>query len=349
MIQRTDTMVNSKKVREKKKVDEMKIERINALDYFGRRFPEPLWFSKHTMKVTSKEELLQLINKNIKINHIYISLYSASPSVIDVIWTDFDGLDKYDDMIRLHKYLSNNNLKHSITFSGLGWHIYTVTEEFKDDVQVMANTLRSALLWFAKTLNLKTDEQVRDISRISRLPGSFNHKPDRQRFCVPLHLDEIETGPKHHTKLAQETQRFYFEFYGEKKLDLEQFYNPNDNKERETKTVIDFEMPPLINKILNNKKDKWEKEVGWGDRFITIVVLKCLGNSKEKVKEILKNNLSARELNHAIRTEKQVDYIYKRDGTSRELFIPGSKNLISRGYELTDKDREFFDNFYIRL
>ena len=350
MIQRTDTMVNSKKVREKEKVDEMKIERINAIDYFGRKFPEPLWFSKHTMKVTSKEELLQLINKNIKINHIYVSLYSVSPKLIDLVWTDFDGLDKYPDMLRLHNYLTQNNLKHSITFSGLGWHNYLMTEEFADDVEVLVGTLRTAAHWFENMLNLKRDDQVDDISRVTRFPGSFNHKPDRQRFCVPLHQDEIEMGVEYHLKLAKTEQRFWLEFIGEKKLDLEQFYIEREVKEeRDRKIVIDFELPPLVTNMLSRKKGIWEKDTGWNDRFLIIVVLKCLGHNKEEVKEILKNNLSIKELNHTIKTERQIEYIYKRDGTSRELFIPGSKNLISRGYELTDKDREFFDNFYIRL
>jgi len=329
--------------------DEKYIERVKAIEYFSQGFPR--WFGTHSTKVENKNDLTNLINKNISMNHIYISLYTVPVYEIDKIWIDFDGLDKYEDMIKLHHYLMNNDTKHSITFSGMGWHVYIVTFPFMEDTQIMAETLRRAIIWYADTLNIKVDKQTSDLARVVRFPGSFNHKPDRQRFCVPLYADEIEKGIEYHLNLAKSVQRFDMEFIGENPVDMEQFYVP-EKKENGVKEEIVynfgmFEIPPLIKDLLNKKNTIWEREKGYWSRYIICVTLKELGYPKEQVIQMLKENLTQNELKHCLKVEKQIDYIFKRNNKSNHLFMPSAKWLISMNFKLTDEDIRFFNNFYI--
>jgi hypothetical protein len=177
--------------------------------------------------------------------------------------------------------------------------------------------------------------------RLVRVIGSYNFR--RKHFCVSLKLDEFLN------KNIPNEQRWNFYFYGSEELNILPFVEVEEEVSKngyEKEVKIDIDIPPLVRKLLEKKKDFWDRTSGYWDRFVIITTLKGLGYSKEEVVKMLKENLTSSELHHSLKIEKQVEYIFKRDGTDRELFMPTVEWLMQMGYELTEEDRKFYKNFY---
>ena len=171
-------------------------------------------------KVSSDEELLELINKYNGLLNIYCSLYwydiesvdefsnEIRKPYIDKVFFDIDG--DLESTKKLVNFLTKEDLQFWINFSGRGHHIYIKTTGGGN-----ATNLRIAQLSILHDSDATADLHViGDVARVSRIPNSWNFSAGK--YCIPIQIEELgkEDGSK---------QRFEKFIYGTKLLDLSNY------------------------------------------------------------------------------------------------------------------------------
>ncbi len=156
----------------------------------------------------------------------YYSVYSCDKdkcfdnTVINVLFFDFDyGEDSLGDVKKFSNYLSENNWKHMLIFSGnKGFHIYVLTKEYKPGH--VKDTLANAFDYFVDKLNLMADPHIRgNVKQLARMPNTWHIRG--KRYCIPLIKADLEKGIEHIKKKAKEQQSI--KFYGNGLFDLKPF------------------------------------------------------------------------------------------------------------------------------
>jgi len=111
---------------------------------------------------------------------------SASNALIDKIFLDFDTEYALEDIRVLSKYLMKENIKHSIYFSGRGFHLYLYTEpRLASDYNNVKIAMRNYVKELVDKLKIKPDWNViGDCRRVSRLINTVNMKSSL--FAIPL-------------------------------------------------------------------------------------------------------------------------------------------------------------------
>jgi len=212
-----------------------------------KKFPRE--FGLRRRVVYDIKEFLKLINLyNGKIN-CYTSVYSFTDTmgevnynsaIIDKLFFDFDKQYSdcfYEEMLRLHSYCEDRNISHSVIFSGEGFHIYILTGN--NNLTNKKNTVYNAQTDLIKKLNLHIDTHVvGDISRLTRIPNTFNLKG---RFCIPLKHKQIHFPYSDILKLAQK-QGNCIEVIGNKLLDISRFDTRLANSNIEIQDAADIKL-----------------------------------------------------------------------------------------------------------
>ncbi len=276
---------------------------------------------------------------------------------VDKIFVDIDEPSEWEKVKLINKNLIENNILHTIVFSGKGFHIYIFVNEV--DGGVAGWVKKEAIVrWvdenLVKKYDLKVDRVViGDLARITRIPNTFNFK--RGRFCVPLTSKQMNMSYEEICNFAKK-QNFEWEFFGRNlvslnvnnvKREIREFdRNVNldelENKYKNWLNVITskIEWPPFLQKIIEKHKKYWDRAEGWRDRFLIIVWLKENGVSYEECILILKNILTREEFVHCVFEEQQPYHIYKRDLTKDPYFFPTIQQL-KNYYDLTEEDINF--------
>lgn len=171
-------------------------------------------------KVSSDEELLELINKYNGLLNVYCSLYwydiesvdefsnEIRRPYIDKVFFDIDG--DLESTKKLINFLIKEDLQFWINFSGRGHHIYIKTTGGGN-----ATNLRIAQLSILHESGACADLHIiGDIARVSRIPNTWNFSANK--YCVPIQIEELgkEDGSK---------QRFEKFIYGTQLLNLSAF------------------------------------------------------------------------------------------------------------------------------
>lgn len=324
------------------------VNRVSFWDYFNeypRSFGNP---QRVRNPVQNREELTKLINSNIRFTDVYISFYKINNSevTVDRIWLDIDEKDNTKLKSFTEEVLIPNDYQFAIVFSGGGWHLYLKINPVTLKIEQATSALIKFTNWLDDTYHINIDKQaMKDLvkSRLVRIIGSYNFK--EKHFCIPLTLEEFLQN-----NIPNE-QRFEYYFYGEKGFDIISFVEKSKEVTVQNGEAHDFKVdmkiPPLVEKLLEEKSRKWSKETGYWDRFVIITTLKALGYTEKEVEGIFRKYLTEGELSHALRMEKQPHYIYNRDGKSNEIFLPTVEWLMQMGYRLTEEDIKFYKNFYL--
>jgi len=171
-------------------------------------------------KVSTDEELLELINKYNGLLNIYCSLYwydiesvdefsnEIRRPYIDKVFFDIDG--DLESTKKLVNFLIKEDLQFWINFSGRGHHIYIKTTGGGN-----ATNLRIAQLSILHDSGANADLHIiGDVQRVSRIPNTWNFSASK--YCIPIQIEELgkEDGSK---------QRFEKFIYGTRLLNLSSF------------------------------------------------------------------------------------------------------------------------------
>jgi hypothetical protein len=243
-------------------------------------------------EVYNWNQIFQLINTWNGYKRLYYSLYSLPHRIVLVnkIFFDFDGLDKWEEVKRIHFQLKQDNIKHLVLFSGGGFHLYIFTNpKWLAKEQLYYNQLKLIEKYDMKGVDEKV---LGDVARLAAIPYTYNVK--RKRFVIPLKEECFELSVDEIKELT--TQQIHdWEMFGSVLVDLEEksYVEKVELKE----VYVDWEykgddefikqMPPCIQLALTN--------YDYGDyrgRFLITTYLKDIGFSKERIDEVMKKYFS---------------------------------------------------------
>lgn len=315
----------------------------------------PREFSTKRIFCRNRSEFVKKIDKYNCVIDCYSTIYSIkekrkyNTAIIDKVFFDLDAPKTcWEATKKLHNKLLDKNLMHVVLFSGGGFHVYVFTtgcdlENPKDAIRSAQHELaREARITIGKPKKCDVDEHViGDIARIARIPNTYNFR--RKKFCIYLIKEDFDKTLQEIRDLGVK-QRFVFEIFGERKLDLKRFDYKSIEMDSSLKYVdpeVEYEgyndllnrLPPVIKKLLNDHRD------GHRDRYLTILAMKEVGFPKNITIKICRNFWSLKKFNHAVygHGHSQFNYIYNRG----DLFFPNWETLKSEGYYLTKEDYDF--------
>ena len=271
---------------------------------------------------TDKLEAVKFINKyNGMKKAVYKTVYkfeemngikpNYNSAIIDRLFFDFDKENAYEEAKRFHLYLLGENIKHTLTMSGRGYHIFVKTIQYKP--QYSKSVIYNAQHHFIDKLELHCDHQVvGDNARLCRVPNTYHTKA--KRFCIPLTKEQFYMGDKE-IKVFANKQNFVKEKeIGENLFGIRQFDFENENEFK-----IEFEdcyvcedcdlkiLPDLIKNLL------LKGDLKWRERYIVILYFKDLGYTMEEVKNILRKYLTEKKFKHCVYEERQLQYLFERE------------------------------------
>lgn len=235
---------------------------------------------------------------------------------IDKVFFDLDGDSAFADMVKLHNWACNKDIRHTINFSGGGYHVYlwVAYKHLKNPSGCLYNFCD----WLSKELDITPDRKIfGDIKRITRVPNTWNCKPERQCWCIPI-TDEHFKGA---TSSVKQRLNDYQE-WGTKKADIQRFDMKANPISEFDDTTYDVEnghnrdidnAPPCIQAMLKMP------DLSWRGRFLLISWLRDNGFLISETIEILRKTLSHEpyyssrrgRFYHCVYEEKQPFFVYK--------------------------------------
>jgi len=311
------------------------------------KFPRQIGIGGFRKTVTDLDEMLEHINRYIRgYKRIFVSVYDYTPeskdtTQVDKIFLDFDNKETcIVDVNHMHHWLSDNNYKHIVFFSGGGFHIYVLAknyQQFDKKESSLKAALKAAQKYLCKSAGLKIGDQVDEhiignIAQLATVPNTWNTK--RRRYCISVSERDLELGYEHIKDKAIH-RRFKYYWYGHKIFDIGEFKDAVAEEielpeltDREIEIVVDDDllskMPQCVQKLLLSD------HLGWRGRFLAIVYLREAGYMKSEVFQILEKYLKEKEFKHCIREERQLDYLFA-PSSRRRVFFPDCKDLRSEG------------------
>ncbi len=294
--------------------------------------------------VDNKQDYLKYINiHNGKKKAIYTSIYSFktymyepyykpdyNSAIVDKLFFDFDfkSCDAWKECNKLHTDCDKNNIKHTIIFSGRGYHLYIFIKQ--KDITNKKEAIRGGQEYFINKLNLSVDKQViGNVAQLARIPNTYNIKA--KLFCIPLSRYYFSKGDVYIKKLA-EKQNFIKDIIMNKSLfdisewdketESDWFDISNSKFSIEVMNTKTENISPCIQKLLD------KKNCGWKGRYLIILYFKELGFSKEEIFKKLKECLSPAKLRHCIKEENQLQYLFRRN----DLLFPSCQKIKEDGF-----------------
>ena len=314
--------------------------------------------------VKNSEEMNKAINTLNTYQHIYTSIFSFEKirtiesnnkmiekvdyesAIIDKVFFDFDGENCLEIVKKMRKKLIEMDIKHTIFFSGNGFHLYIFCE-INNNLKYKKDALFNAGKYFVEisdltmgrsnrteNINFDVDASViGDLARLTRFPNTYNLKWDR--WCIPMFdvdlnksLKEIKEEAKH-----QRTNVIYVE--GEKLINLSQFDYPKDKVMKDGE-LINVEIPYSLP---DNIPDEWGEEKLWAcvkkmivDRsgyqgwFYGVIWLRDkMGLNQKEAEAVMKKYLSKYKRSDGYKDD--FDHIQKHDITIKTIY-----NDIERKY-----------------
>lgn len=254
-------------------------------------------------------------------------------AVIDKIFVDFDPEKKKPnsqrelfDARRLHEYLTEENVQHSIYFSGRGFHIFIAVNEVRsNELKNPRHAVRNCHQFFKEKAKIHPDPVTTDLRRISRIPNTKNLKTGL--FCIPLSGEELYWEIDEIRELARKQRSITNTIKGNK-INLDYFDVEMTTVEYrepvDSGVPIDLEddsIPKCVIDLLSYP------DCNYQERYAIITALRDLQYSRKEVKELLKRSLSEKKYKHCVYEERQVDYLFQR----QDLLFPSCQTLKSQG------------------
>ena len=144
------------------------------------------------------------------------------------IFLDFDGhnddLDKaYRDVKIIMNWVMENDIMHTLFFSGRGFHLFLDGEETQDirDIQAYFKVIKNILKEKVGDDNT-LDDRVGQITRLRRVPNTVNmsssDKNGNSLFCIPLLYDDLNLSLEDIILLASKPRSIPFRKVGNTKV-----------------------------------------------------------------------------------------------------------------------------------
>lgn len=287
-------------------------------------FPKEFGY-KRTI-VNNRKELLDLITRYNGKENLFTSIYRYplwrdtpkgqrpiyEHAVIPAVYFDIDSWERsYYDMLKLHKWCKEKNIRHFVLFSGRGYHVYVFIEyNFKEN---SSRTLWSFSNYLESKLEAEFDNTAKgNLAKISRIPGTYNMK--RDAFCNPLTEQQIlDTDYQGHKKLCQK-QNIVDPIIGNSRLDISAFsektyYSRFKNQRPDLKDAdiqpsieaairVGLADPDLLPPCIENAL--MIPNLNYDGRSVVIKYFMELGYNYGEVKEIFRHSLSPDKFRHAL-------------------------------------------------
>lgn len=286
----------------------------------------------------------ELVNIQNGKRNVYRSIYDymdepgRQNSLIDKVFIDLDpdkenGVDPIIEARKLAQYLKDEDILHSLYFSGRGVHCYIqvnpiMAYELNNPSIAIKNYVRNV----ADKLDLIYDKQVvGDLRRVSRMPNTINLKTGL--YCIPLKKDEIElTEPEIHF-IAKKQRSGKFPI-GKDKIELRDY----DTIDKRFEHKIEYEDRKLGEDICGVPKcveaSLMRGYANYQERYAIITCLRDLAYSQSDTEAIIEKYLTAVKpsgstyAEHCIEEEQQVEKLYNR----HDLVFPGCQTIQSNGF-----------------
>ncbi len=302
----------------------------------------PREFGLKRIIVNNKTELLRLMNRCNKICVCNISLYKILDAKlwINCIYYDIDGKKAKRYMTNIHNVFMKENLKHSIKYSGEGYHVYLKCKEFITDISSYSAKMKIRYIQelYCKKAEIPINDGVDmdshvvgNIRAMGRLPNTFNIK--RGRYCIPV--SDVNAD---HKKLA-EHQCYDFREFGDNLLEdikvPEEYIFKHKFDEIEYVADDDSKISPYIDLLPDSLKNNLHL-CGWKQRFNLIIAFRQYGIPKNVGIKIAQKYWDKRKFMHCVYEERQFDYVYSRE----DLLMPSWDTYEYDGFKINRKDRK---------
>ena len=323
-------------------------------------FPREMCFPSRGKVVYNMKEMSDAIGTYNGKCTVFTSLYAFKEiehnkgvydsAKIRQIFFDFDNpLTSLSCVRKCHNYCKERDLKHTMIFSGGGFHFYIAAlyPNFLNDKKTSIGNAQHQIateLGFKVGIDGEDPEVCLDghiignVAQLVRVPNTWNIR--RRRFCIPISEEDIKTLTLEGFKELAKKQRLVPLFtYGRTHLDLKPYDGMPFERNREMSDDFSVEgdvevnldsFPPCI-KFLSQKRILKHRE-----RFLFILYCRQLGVPLNSTLKALRGFLDSRTYNHSVNEERQPLNVYGR----RDLVFPRCETLKEMGYCKREKDCE---------
>lgn len=341
-------------------------------------FPREMGFPERTGKyrcIEDKEEFIKIIDAFNGRKNVYTTIYSFGTikegkyykipdydsAIVDKVFLDLDSKDSLVNIQKIHTALVKQDLKHTMIFSGGGFHCYIKCE--KANISYKKECVMNMQRYVAELCKLTIGEPekndidehiIGDVARISRIPNTYNLK--RKCFCIPIKEEDFEqykTIPDFQ-EFAKLQRPMRFAWYGEKEIEtLKYDFVPKDKQ-----AIYDINIPDgkidikdfgeekfwnCVKKMIVDRSN--HKFWFWG-----AIWLRDIGYNKEETKEICKKYMSVytrtdierNDYEHALKHDSLFDIIFNKKTNN---FFPTCEKLFSEG--LCDGKCKHYNKLYL--
>lgn len=317
------------------------------------------YFGRKRTYIYSKSQLFNVIELNNKVMDCFVSLYSYpdknNPNnfLVDKIMLDFDSDNFLDNVKKTHTYLMEKNVKHIISFTGGGCHIYVFVKPFKngnsrDYISALQNKI-AADVGLSIGDPVKSDLDVQTIGKdklFFRMPRTYNIKKKRYVFF----FTEQDLGLSK-TEILQKamTQQLQGELFGKELLTLtEQDFTSFRTCETKNEfvcldtTKLPNDVKPLVQMLPNTVQNLLlNGKCGFQERFVTILAMRECGYPITVAKSVCKHFWTPYKYKHSNGEERQFEYLYNRT----DMLFPNWVRVQELGISV-DWDNDINYNFY---
>ncbi len=321
------------------------------------KYPRELAHNKR-YGVFNIEEVIDIVNKYNGKTNIFISIYGFDKmnkvskygkefylgdydtADVNIAFFDFANDNCYSNIIKAHKWLKSEKIKHRINFSGRKYHLYIFVKN-SDKLKYKKDALYNLQVWVCDELNFtygKEDHREKDnpdidsklmgnLSGLTRISNTFN--PAGRRYCISLNEKTLYSGEENINELAKEQQYLKGTLFEGKCLDLLKFDKQRIDIFNE-ETNYGADIPQLKGKVEIGKEHfypcvyKMITEGGYENTFFCAIWLKDKGFSYKEADVIFKKYLSGKhrrtfgygdDYNHARLHDKALESVYAdKDG-----------------------------------
>lgn len=297
------------------------------------QFPRLMGFPEKRL-VSSFEEMLEQINRNNGKKNCYIGVYPCkekegkwdySEVQIDRVFFDFDGAMAYENVCKLHKALLWAKTKHTVFFSGNGFHCYVFTQiiPLKNRRKAIEKYQRAVAKALQFSIGDPSFSDI-DIHQVGRLTASgrvpYTRNLSSKLFCIPLPQNFHELGFSEVRRRAIIGEREPNYIYGEHLVNLTSYDSEESEEVSESSLIIEVEsaekvvenFPFCIKGLLSNP------DLGFRGRYLVIVYLRDMAYTEGETVKILEKYLSSRKFRHCVYEETQVRDLFRK---RNEFFV----------------------------
>jgi hypothetical protein len=289
------------------------------MNYFQIGLPQRKAIPLNPRGIKFAKSIIKRLNG---VTNLYRTIYNFSDShinwrvaIIDKLFFDFDVDEEGKELEharKMHEYLLERNLKHTIFFSGRGFHIYLFTKEtHASELQNPIVAVKNAHREIVKLADVEVDPVTTDLMRISRIQNTVNIKSGL--FCIPLTGDELYRSKGEIMHMARNQRNVEQDLSGNL-LSLEEY-----DREAGLYEFAETEPIPIENEFLEKMLPSCVLNLlSKGDcvrdeRYLIITAMRDNLVSREDVRKTLKTYLTEKKYKHCVFEEDQVNYLYDNE------------------------------------